>query len=569
MLTRSVLRWKPSTPRTAPDRMSQVQRLTLVFAWLGAIGLVVQSVTAGPLGPAAAVLAVVVMGSWVRGGNDRWWVAVVEGVCAAVACLALPDPQRTLGFVFGTTVRRTLVHSGERLPVKAVGVVLGYLIGTGIVLSSRLWGGTAAFDIGAISAALLPLVGLVIGSMALHAMVHSGRLARTAALRAEDERRAAAAVLEASPIGLLLLDHTGTPQLYNRRALPLLRDGTVTTLPGLSRDHRGGEGYEIPIIRDDGTTGHLELRSITVERSEGPDYLLLTATEREAPDSGDAPAAGGPIVPPMRSPLDTPVRRTRPLGTQRSGAAAELLTALADGQFVVHYQPIVELGTGEVTGTEALVRWQRPGYGLVSPGEFVETAEKTGVIVPLGHHVLTTACEQAARWHAEGRSWGVTVNVSTKQLWDPGFTAAVSDLVSRVGLPPAALTLEVTESAWADENALDTLTDLRGLGVRVALDDFGTGFSSLGYLLRHPFDVIKVDRSFTAELRHNARAAGVVRCVLGLADTLGARTVAEGVEHREQADWLRLAGCTHAQGYLYGRPQPADALTEGPSDQAC
>ncbi|MCE7001133.1 EAL domain-containing protein [Saccharothrix sp. S26] len=263
------------------------------------------------------------------------------------------------------------------------------------------------------------------------------------------------------------------------------------------------------------------------------------------------------------------IRLFRPeMGEQvlaRQRDKADLRTAVSDGQLVLHYQPIVDLATSAAAGAEALVRWQRPGHGLLGPGEFIGLAEETGLIVPLGNKVLAGACEQAMRWLQQGRSLGVTVNVSTRQLSAPAFLPSLDRVLKTTGLPPERLTIEVTESVWADGAAMRGLMEVRETGVRVALDDFGTGYSSLSYLQRYPFDVVKIDRSFTGALSDTGRTAGVVRCIIDLAEVLGAHTVAEGIETQAQADWLRNAGCAYAQGYLFGRPDLAENWDTQPS----
>ena len=261
--------------------------------------------------------------------------------------------------------------------------------------------------------------------------------------------------------------------------------------------------------------------------------------------------------------LFRPEMGERVLARQRD--KADLRTAVSDGQLVLHYQPIVDLATSTAAGAEALVRWQRPGHGLLGPGEFIGLAEETGLIVPLGNKVLAGACEQAMRWREQGRALGVTVNVSTRQLSAPGFLPSLDRVLKTTGLPPERLTIEVTESVWADGAAMRGLMEVRETGVRVALDDFGTGYSSLSYLQRYPFDVVKIDRSFTGALSDTGRTAGVVRCIIDLAEVLGAHTVAEGIETQAQADWLRNAGCAYAQGYLFGRPDLAENWDVHPS----
>lgn len=261
--------------------------------------------------------------------------------------------------------------------------------------------------------------------------------------------------------------------------------------------------------------------------------------------------------------LFRPEMGERVLARQRD--KADLRTAVSDGQLVLHYQPIVNLATSAVASAEALVRWQRPGYGLLGPGEFIGLAEETGLIVPLGSKVLAGACDQAMRWREQGRALGVTVNVSTRQLSAPAFLPSLDRVLKTTGLPPERLTIEVTESVWADGAAMRGLMDVRDTGVRVALDDFGTGYSSLSYLQRYPFDVVKIDKSFTGALAETGRTAGVVRCIIDLAEVLGADTVAEGIETQAQADWLRNAGCAYAQGYLFGRPDLPENWEPHPS----
>ncbi|MFD1149253.1 putative bifunctional diguanylate cyclase/phosphodiesterase [Saccharothrix hoggarensis] len=261
--------------------------------------------------------------------------------------------------------------------------------------------------------------------------------------------------------------------------------------------------------------------------------------------------------------LFRPEMGERVLARQRD--KADLRTAVTDGHLVLHYQPIVDLATSAATGAEALVRWQRPGHGLLGPGEFIGLAEETGLIVPLGNKVLAGACEQAMRWREQGRALSVTVNVSTRQLSAPAFLPSLDRVLKTTNLPPERLTIEVTESVWADGAAMRGLMEVRETGVRVALDDFGTGYSSLSYLQRYPFDVVKIDKSFTGALADTGRTAGVVRCIIDLAEVLGAHTVAEGIETQAQADWLRNAGCAYAQGYLFGRPDLPENWDAQPS----
>ncbi len=255
---------------------------------------------------------------------------------------------------------------------------------------------------------------------------------------------------------------------------------------------------------------------------------------------------------------------------------ADLRAALAaaDGgacEFHLLYQPIQPLdgdaaGAARPEGAEALVRWQHPGRGLVSPADFIPLAEETGLVVPLGRWVLREAVRQAAAWRgafgAEGALGYVSVNVAAQQLRDDGFVAEVRDVLAAAALPPECLLLEITETALVQDTAetLARLHALKALGVRLAVDDFGTGYSSLGYLQRFPVDVLKIDRVFVDGLRRGGSDAALARTIVALGGSLGLRTVAEGVETAEQAAELRAMGCPYAQGYLFARPLPPAAF---------
>jgi diguanylate cyclase (GGDEF)-like protein/PAS domain S-box-containing protein len=242
---------------------------------------------------------------------------------------------------------------------------------------------------------------------------------------------------------------------------------------------------------------------------------------------------------------------------------ADLERALDRDELVLHYQPIVRLDTGEVEQLEALVRWRHAERGLVPPDEFIPLAEETGFIVALGRHVLRAACREARGWAdlPGGRPVGVSVNVSPRQLAEPGFVDEVTAALADAGLPATSLVLEITEHAlMGDADAIAPgLHELRAAGVRIALDDFGTGYSSLAYLRHVPLDSIKVDRGFVGELD----AAGdhpLVRSITGLGESLGLRVVAEGIEERHQLEALRALGCELGQGYLFSKPLPADQV---------
>ncbi|MGY1716623.1 putative bifunctional diguanylate cyclase/phosphodiesterase [Geodermatophilus sp. SYSU D01106] len=238
----------------------------------------------------------------------------------------------------------------------------------------------------------------------------------------------------------------------------------------------------------------------------------------------------------------------------------DLAVAAAAGQLTVHYQPTISLADGVTTGYEALVRWQHPERGLVPPAEFVPLAEESGSIVGIGRWVLEQAVRQAAAWTAEsGRPIGIAVNLSPRQLADDDVVGTVSRVLAAAGLPAGQLTLEVTEGVLLRDvdQVVGQLGALRELGVRIAIDDFGTGYSSLSYLRRLPADIVKIDRSFVQDLGSEGRSTTLVASIIELARSLRLEVVAEGVETREQHALLGDLACSHAQGYLFGRPQPA------------
>jgi diguanylate cyclase (GGDEF)-like protein len=258
---------------------------------------------------------------------------------------------------------------------------------------------------------------------------------------------------------------------------------------------------------------------------------------------------------------------------EQARVGAALRAGLDAEQFEVYYQPIVDLFDERLVAVEALVRWQHPVWGVVGPDGFIPVAEANGLIVELGAWVLQQACAQAVRWDAEfadaapGR---ISVNVSARQLAEPGFTQTVARVLERTGLAAHRLTVEVTETAvFGGGQALATLWAVHDLGVRVALDDFGTGHSSLGLLRDCPVDVLKIDKSFVDELTDGGRDSVIVAGLISIIDGLGLDAVAEGVEHPAQAAQLRQCGYRLAQGYLFGQPMPADDmhrhLTEQPT----
>ncbi|SDP31339.1 diguanylate cyclase (GGDEF) domain-containing protein [Lentzea jiangxiensis] len=688
---------EPSSGRV----LRNVRVLTNVFAWLGGIGLATQLLFADNAFAAKAVLLLlllVVLGSWRWPDRDRWVIAAVEAAVLAGSVLVLPAPQPAVAFLFGVVTRRALGGGSSRALVKAVPALVGYLAGQGVLAVAAVRAGSVAFD--GLVPRLMPLLGLVIGSAALHATVRAVR-------HEQDARQAVHAVIDASPVGMLLVDDAGTTLLSNARAhsmfgrqnglcqvlcihrnnvvrcekcrgatgpFELNTDGavlevhtakvpqesrpelTLVVAVDVSERRRQEDALRVRAEQDDltglasrphflhlleealGTGEPVGLLVIDLDQFKeindsdghhaGDEYLrefarrtapavppgataarlggdefavlapqsgadrsaelagrvlraLATGPEREMRASiGVAVSAPGTTAAELLRDADAAMYIAKQEGGARAKAfhdeigarvqarqrdKADLRAAVHGGQMVVHYQPIIELATSHVTGAEALVRWRRPGRGLVRPDEFIGLAEETGLIVPLGAQVLEAACAQGARWSSEGRALGVTVNVSTRQLSSAGFEASLLHALRVTGMPPENLTLEVTESVWADDAAMQGLMAVRDSGIRVALDDFGTGYSSLSYLQRYPFDFVKIDKSFVAALGETGRTAGVLRCVIDLADVLGARAIAEGVETPEQAEWLRREGCAYAQGYLFGRPRHPDGWDDQPA----
>ena len=237
----------------------------------------------------------------------------------------------------------------------------------------------------------------------------------------------------------------------------------------------------------------------------------------------------------------------------------DLRRAFALRQFDLNYQPQVEIGSNQLLGFEALLRWRHPSLGPISPAVFVPLAEEIGLIAPIGAWVLMTACREAMRWP---EALFVGVNVSALQFEQGDLLGAVGEALRQSGLPAARLEIEVTESALLanPETTMAILRQLRGSGVRIAMDDFGTGYSSLTRLQSFPFDKIKIDRSFVSGARGIAEGRAIVRAITSLGASLGMRTIAEGVETREQLDSVHAEGCREVQGFLFGRPAPANEL---------
>ncbi|HEX8399589.1 MAG TPA: EAL domain-containing protein [Pyrinomonadaceae bacterium] len=252
--------------------------------------------------------------------------------------------------------------------------------------------------------------------------------------------------------------------------------------------------------------------------------------------------------------------RTRAVGIMK--IESELRDVSERGELRVFYQPIISLDSGRLAGFEALMRWQHPERGLISPAEFIPVAEDTGLIVPMTIWILREACTQLSRWRWQSpinRSLLVSVNLSGKHFTEPNLVEQVNQILHETGLEPHCLKLEITESA-AMENAEATariLSSLRELGVRLSIDDFGTGYSSLSYLHRFPIDTLKIDRSFVSRMGEAGENSEIVQTILTLAKNLEMDVIAEGVEKSHQIELLRKFGCRYAQGFLFSKPQPA------------
>ncbi len=261
-----------------------------------------------------------------------------------------------------------------------------------------------------------------------------------------------------------------------------------------------------------------------------------------------------------RSAVFAPMMRTRADGRLQTEVA--LRRSISNGDFRLHYQPIVQLGDGQVLGHEALVRWDHPTRGLLGPEQFISVAEETGLIVPLGAWVLQEACRQAKRFQIRDPRWSrltMSVNLSGRQLGQPDLIEQIAAALDDAELRPEHLQLEMTEGILMDDAVatIDILQTLKGLGVRLDVDDFGTGYSSLAYLKRFPVDVLKIDHSFVHDLGTDPEDLAIVTAVVSLADALGFVVIAEGVETALQRDCLVGLGCSRAQGYLFAPPVDA------------
>lgn len=243
----------------------------------------------------------------------------------------------------------------------------------------------------------------------------------------------------------------------------------------------------------------------------------------------------------------------------------DLRRALERQEFVVYYQPQVSLHTGQIVGVEALVRWQHPDRGIIPPMEFIPLAEETGLIVPLGDWVFRVACAQHRTWQEAGfPPLRIAVNLSAHRFKQKGLIRDVVRILQETGLDPGYLELELTESHLMEnvESTISLLHELKALGIHLSIDDFGTGYSSLSYLKRFPIDTLKIDRSFVLDITHNPDDAAIALAIIAMAHSLGLKVTAEGVETKEQLEFLRAHQCDTMQGYYFSRPVPAEVITQ-------
>lgn len=250
---------------------------------------------------------------------------------------------------------------------------------------------------------------------------------------------------------------------------------------------------------------------------------------------------------------------------ERLELESDLRHALERGEFLLHYQPKVEIATGLITGIEALLRWEHPLRGLIPPMDFITIAEETGLIVPIGEWVLATACARNKAWQDQGHGkLSVSVNLSARQFADPMLLPKLTRIIHESGLDPSSLELEITESVVMSngESAVAALEKLKSIGVLIAIDDFGTGYSSLAYLKRFPIDTLKVDRSFIRDIPSDSGDKQIARAIIAMAHGLKLKVVAEGVETQDQLAFLRAQHCDAVQGYLLYRPLPEEEITE-------
>ena len=243
---------------------------------------------------------------------------------------------------------------------------------------------------------------------------------------------------------------------------------------------------------------------------------------------------------------------------------SELRRALEYNEFIVYYQPQFNLNTGEVVGVESLIRWQHPKHGLISPAEFIPVAEETGLIIPIGEWVLKTVCKQNKSWQEAGLPpIHVAVNISVYQFQYKNFIETINQVLEETKLKPEYLELEMTESIMQNMNQLMiVLNELKGIGIKLSVDDFGTGYSSLNVLRYLPIDKLKIDKSFIDDIMDDLNTAPIVKTIIDMGKHLNLDVIAEGVENKEQVDFLKQNKCDVGQGYFFSIPLPAEDINK-------
>jgi diguanylate cyclase (GGDEF)-like protein len=356
--------------------------------------------------------------------------------------------------------------------------------------------------------------------------------------------------------------------------LVVLADRLTKTVPGGASVARiGADEFAVVLTEADdpeSVTAALveELRQPAALGPEEVHPVVTAGISVAAPgDDVHAVLRGAEVVLEAARAAASPYRRYEPglhsAWLARRRLEMDLETAAARGEFVVHYQPVVDLRDGRLVGAEGLVRWQRPGHRLLMPGEFIPVAEDSGAIRRIGLSVLEEACRQTRRWNERYRAadpLDVAINVSVRQLQCPELAGEIAKIVDRTGIDPRLVNLEVTESSLMEdtEEMIRRLDELKAMGLSLSMDDFGTGYSSLSYLRRLPVDVLKIDRSFVEGIAKTDEEWALAVAIVKLATSLGKRTLAEGVETPAQVAHLRALRCDLGQGYLFAKPLAPD-----------
>ncbi|MCX7185382.1 MAG: EAL domain-containing protein, partial [Nitrosospira sp.] len=246
--------------------------------------------------------------------------------------------------------------------------------------------------------------------------------------------------------------------------------------------------------------------------------------------------------------------------TERRSLGVDLRHSLERNELLLHFQPVIDMPGGRLSSMEVLLRWQHPSQGLILPDRFIALAEESGMIVPIGEWVIRQACLQIIAWQSQGYAVPkLAVNLSTRQFRQKTLVADITRILAETGVEGSCLTLEITESELVEnvEDAIKTLNQLSALGLEISIDDFGTGYSSLSYLKRYPINTLKIDRSFVRDIATDPDDAAIIGAIIAMARSLKMKVLAEGVETKEQLDFLTLHGCTCYQGYYFSRPLPA------------